>query len=293
MTLFEAIFSGIIQGLTEFLPVSSSGHLSLFQYFTGRSSQEAALFSVVLHMGTLIAVVIAFWDTIWNLICEFFKMIRDIFQRRFNRFNLPFYQKMIVMLVVSLLPLGGTYFVKDILQGVAADNDIVIEGICFLITGILLYLATNGLQGRKKAKEMKVADALAIGAMQAIAPLPGISRSGSTLAVAMMLGFSKSFAVTFSFIMGIPAVCGAILLEGKDILSGSLGIPVPIILAGLLTSAVFGLIAISMVKWLVTSNKLHWFSYYTLLLGLLTIIIGVYEKIEGSPIRTFISALLV
>ena len=292
MTFLQAVISGIIQGLTEFLPVSSSGHLALFQYFTGNSSEEAAIFSVVLHLGTLVAVIIAFWDTIWQLICEFFKMIRDIFQRRFNTMRLPYYQKMIVMLVVSLLPLGLTFIMKDALQSVSADNDIIIEGICFIVTGVLLYLATCSLPGRKRAGEMKTKDALTIGLMQAIAPLPGISRSGSTLSVAMILGFEKKYAVIFSFIMGIPAVFGALLLDAKNVFSESFTIPMPVLIAGLIASLIFGLIAVFMVKWLVASNKLHWFSYYTLLLGLLTVIVGIYERIEGAPIKAFISSLM-
>lgn len=288
MGYFEAVISGIIQGLTEFLPVSSSGHLSLFQYFTGNTGEESAIFSVVLHFGTLIAVIIAFWDVIWDLICEFFKLIGDIFTRRLNRARPTYYQRMIMMLIISLLPLGITFIFKDILKSVASDNDIIIEGLCFVVTGVLLYLATSVMPGRKRAKEMKAKDALAIGLMQAIAPLPGISRSGSTLSAAMLLGFDKKFAVDFSFIMGIPAVMGAIILDAKDVFSEGFSIPVPVLVIGLIVSLVFGILAVFMVRWLVATDKLHWFSYYTLLLGLIVVIVGVYEKIAGCPIQNFL-----
>ena len=290
MGYLEAIISGIIQGLTEFLPVSSSGHLSLFQYFTGNSGEEAAVFSVVLHLGTLIAVIIAFWPVIARLIVEFFKMVGDMCRGRFIYSQKTPYQNMIFMLIISLLPLGITFIFKDWMQGIASDNDIIGEGICFIVTGVLLFLSTSLVQGGRKARHMRPKDALLIGLMQAIAPLPGISRSGSTLSVAMMLGFNKKYALDFSFIMGIPAVMGAILLDVKDIFSESFSIPVPVLLVGLVVSLIFGILAVAMVRWLVATDKLRWFSYYTLVLGIIVTALGIYEHFTGNLIQSFITA---
>jgi len=291
LTLLEAIIQGIIQGLTEFLPVSSSGHLSLYQYFSGQSGESGALFSLVLHLSTLIAVFVAFRTTIWALICEFFRMVGDLFhgKLRFTKVNPQ--RKMIFLLVVSLLPLFITLLLKDILRSVAVDNSIIVEGVCFLVTSVMLLMADN-CAGRTKASGMTYRAAATIGLVQAFAPLPGISRSGSTLSTGLVLGLDRSFAVSFSFIMGIPAVCAALLLDAKDIIGGGLGIPASVIIVGLVFSTVFGLLAIGMVRWLVASQKLRWFGYYTLVLGIVVLGVGLYDTFFNHAIQNAIIAML-
>lgn len=291
LSIWEAIIQGIIQGLTEFLPVSSSGHLSLYQYFTGRGGETGALFSLVLHLGTLIAVFIAFWGTIWPLVCEFFSMLGALFTGKLDLKRPNAKRRMILLLIVSLLPLGITFLIKDPIRAVAADNDIIVEGICFIVTGILLMLADRCVKGRHNAKDMSYRSALVIGTAQAIAPLPGVSRSGSTLSMGLLLGLDQKFAVSFSFIMGIPAVAGAILLDAKEIIGGGLQIPLPVLIAGLVTSAVFGIIAIGMVRWLVMGEKLRYFSYYTLILGSAVTVVGIYELVSDHHLQAVISAL--
>lgn len=290
MTIFEAIIQGIIQGLTEFLPVSSSGHLALYQYFTGQSGESGALFSLVLHLGTLIAVFVAFWDVIWDLILEFFRLVSDLFHRRLTSKRINPKRKMIFLLVVSLLPLFITLLLKDILRGVAQDNSIIVEGVCFLVTSIMLLMA-DGCMGHIKARSMSYRAAAAIGLVQAFAPLPGISRSGSTLSAGLMLGLDRSFAVSFSFIMGIPAVCAALLLDAKDIIGGGLNLPASVIIIGLIFSTIFGLLAIGMVRWLVASQKLRWFGYYTLALGILVLSVGIYDALLDHVIQNAIIAI--
>jgi undecaprenyl-diphosphatase len=290
--MLQAIIQGIIQGLTEFLPVSSSGHLALYQYFTKTSGESAALFSLVLHLGTLIAVFVAFWDSISGLIAECFAFLGDCFRKK-NPFHDPQpRRRMLFLLAVSLLPLFLTLLVKDRMEAVASDNSIVAEGVCFLITGALLFLADSCVGGHVRAGRMSYRGALAIGVMQAIAPLPGISRSGSTLSIGILLGLERSFAMTFSFLMGIPAVLGALLLDAKEIASGGLGVSAGVVLAGLVTSAVFGLLAIRLVRWLVASRHLKWFSYYTLTLGLIVLVIGLIDTFAGYPVQNAVSALL-
>ncbi len=291
MTIIEAIIQGIIQGLTEFLPISSSGHLALYQYFTGQGGETGALFSLVLHLGTLIAVFIAFWGTIRPLIVEFFAMLRDLFTGRIDWKRPNAKRRMIFLLIVSLLPLGVTFLVKDPVRAVAADNDIIVEGICFIVTGVLLMFADRCVKGRHNARDMSYRGALVIGAAQAVAPLPGISRSGSTLSMGLLLGLDQKFAVSFSFIMGIPAVAGAILLDAKELVGGGLQIPLPALIAGLITSAVFGIIAIGMVRWLVMGEKLRYFSYYTLILGSAVTVAGIYEVISNHHLQAVVSAL--
>lgn len=287
MTLIQAIIQGIMQGLTEFLPVSSSGHLSLFQYFTGQNGEAAGFFTIILHLGTLIAVCIAFYRTIIQLIVEAFVMIGDIFRGRFHFKTDDPLRKMIFMLFISLLPLLGFVFLSDFYKGISQDNDIVIEGICFLITAALLYFADKSCRGRKHILKMTAKDALAIGIAQGIAPLPGVSRSGSTIAVGMMCGLERELAVEFSFIMGIPTVLAANLLEFAQGAGQPAAISTMAIIAGVVTATVFGLLAIFMVRWLVKTDKLVYFAYYTFALGIITVGLGIFEHLSGHVLQSF------
>ena len=292
MTIIEAIIQGIIQGLTEFLPVSSSGHLSVFQYLTGRSGEEAAVFSIVLHLGTLIAVVLAFWPTLWGLLLELFSALGELFRGRLDLRPRSPRRKMLYLLLASVLPLFSVVLLKGFFRRVAADNDIVVEGVCFLITALFLFLADHALPGRKKAASMTYKDALIIGCAQAVAPLPGISRSGATLTTGLLLGLDKSYAVSFSFIMGIPAVLGAVLLDVKDVFSQEFSIGWGALAAGLVCAVLFGLLAIGLVRWLVASNRLSLFAAYTFVLGLLVLFVGVYDQFSGHAIQQWVSGAL-
>jgi len=289
MSVWEAIFQGIVQGLTEFLPVSSSGHLSLIQYFTGRNDETGALFTILLHLGTLLAVFLAFYKTILRLIVEVFAMLRDLFAGKFSLKNMPPYRRMVVLLVVSLIPMAFAFLLLDFYEGLSTDNNIIAEGLCFLLTSALLFISLR-CKGRKSAKNMTYHDAALIGTMQAIAPMPGISRSGSTIAVGLLCGLSREFAISFSFIMGVPTVLGANILKISDIANDGLSIPVPALIAGLLASLVFGLLAIRMVKWLAASDKFKYFAWYTLVLGIVVLVIGIIELAAGQPIQNAIMA---
>lgn len=290
MTILEALIQGIVQGLTEFLPVSSSGHLSLIQYFTGQSGETGAFFSILLHLGTLFAVLIAFFGTIRDLVLEFFSMVGDIFRGKMSMKNATPRRRMLVMLIISLLPMVITLFIKDILEGFSTDNSIVAEGVCFLITSVLLWISVKCVKGHRKAGQMNFKDALAIGTTQALAPLPGISRSGSTISVAVMLGLDRELAVSFSFIMGVPAVLGACILEVGDVMKNGIEVSAGAIIVGLISSLLFGLLAIRMVRWLVTSDKFKYFAWYTMILGILVLIIGIYENTAGHPIQQMVMA---
>lgn len=287
MTIFDAIFQGIVQGLTEFLPVSSSGHLSLVQHFTGQSGETGAMFSILLHFGTLVAVFIAFFPTIWELIVEFCRMVGDIFTGRFSLKDPSPQRRMIFMLVLALLPLGAAFFIKDFYASFSEDGDIIVEGVCFLITSGLLFLSDRTRKGEKDAAGMLPADALAVGVAQALAPMPGISRSGSTISTGLLMGLSREYAVAFSFILGIPAVLGANIFEIGDALSEGIAVSPLVLFVGMAVSAVVGFFAIKMVKWLVKENQFKIFAWYTLALGALTVGVGVYELISGQPLTLF------
>lgn len=285
MTIWDALIQGIVQGLTEFLPVSSSGHLSLVQYFTGNSGETGAMFSILLHLGTLIAVFIAFRKTIWELIVEAFAMLGDIFQGKFSFKTMNPQRRMIWMLLLSLVPLLFFVLIKDVYSSVASDNDIVVEGVCFVVTGVLLLLSDKLGSGKTDMATMRPRDALAMGIAQGIAPLPGISRSGSTVATGLLMGLDRSYAVTFSFIMGVPAVLGANVLELGDALGEPFPLSMSVVLVGVLAAVVFGLLAIKMVQWLIHTDKYKYFGYYTLILGAAAIIIGLVEWKSGHWIQ--------
>ena len=291
MTVLEAFLQGLLQGLTEFLPVSSSGHLSLFQYLTGNNSQTGFLFSILLHAGTLIAVCIVFWRTILELIVEALHLIGDLFSRRFCSYDMSPQRRMLLFLLLSLLPLFLMLLIKDWVEGFSTDNDITVEGFCFLLTGILLTAASRHDRGRKSAKNMKWKDALAIGIAQVFATMPGLSRSGSTISIGMLWGLERSFAVTYSFVLGIPAVLGAIVLEVPDAVRKGAGLPFTVILTGLASSVLFGILSIKLVQWVVKGNKLKYFGWYTLVLGSCCILAGFIDRFAGYPIQQFFSGL--
>lgn len=285
MDLFDAIIQGIIQGLTEFLPVSSSGHLSLYQHFTGNSGEAAGVYSILLHLGTLLAVMIAFWQEIFGMVKEFFSMAKDIVTGKFDKDNMTGERKMIFLLIISLIPLGFFYFISDFYNSLAADCDIVVEGLCFLLTAALLIISGKCVKASgTTAENMTWKQALGMGIMQGIAPLPGLSRSGSTISTGLILGVSREQAVAFSFIMGVPAVLAANLLEVPDAIASGMDINWVAAIVGMLVALVVGIAAIKTVKLLVKNDKFTKFAWYLIPLGIIITCIGIFEHITGTAI---------
>ena len=280
MSVISAIFQAIIQGLTEFLPVSSSGHLSLYQHFTGNSGEGALLFSAILHLGTLFAVFIAFWDTIWDLICEFVRMVKDIFKRQFTFKEMNADRRAVLMVILSTAVLIPFYIFKDFFEGFAEDSTIFAEGICFLYTAAILFLADKCSKGNKKLGDITVKDSIFVGFFQSIALLPGVSRSGSTISAGLFSGFARETAVKYSFILGIPAILGGCLVEVKDAVQTDMSFSWTYIL-GFVVAAIVGICAIKMVNWLVKTDKFKIFAYYTGVLGAVVIIVSIFEKIAS------------
>lgn len=278
MSILDAILQGILQGLTEFLPVSSSGHLALYQHFFGDPGESGLFFSAILHLGTLVAVFIAFWDTIWALIKECGSLLKDLFTGKFKWSTMNGERRMIFMLIISLAVLLPLYPLKDVVESVANDHVLVI-GFCFLYTAVILYLSDRCTKGKKEPKDITVKNALTVGIFQGIALFPGISRSGSTICSGLFSGFSRDTAVKYSFILGIPTILAGCLLEVKDAVEEGIDLDLLPLLIGFVVSAVVGIAAIRMVRWLVKSDKFKIFAVYTLLIGLVTIGASVYEMI--------------
>lgn len=284
MTTLNAIMQAIIQGLTEFLPVSSSGHLSLYQHFTGNSGEGALFFSAVLHLGTLVAVFIAFRKRIGALISEFFRLCKDIFTGKFSYKSMNAERRMIVMIFFSCLCLLPFAPFLDWFEKFAEDGSILAEGICFLYTAAILFMSDRCIKGSKTPGDIKAGDSVTVGFMQGVAMLPGVSRSGSTISAGLFCGFTRETAVEYSFILGIPVILAGCLTEVKGALEekaaidwGSCGI-------GFLVAALVGICAIKMVSWLVKSDKFKFFAYYTFILGCVVIVAAVIEKLTGHTI---------
>lgn len=284
MGIFNAIFQGIIQGLTEFLPVSSSGHLSLYQHFTGKNGEGALFFTAVLHLGTLVAVFVAFWDTILPLIKEFGSLCKDIVTRKFSYKNMNPERRMIVMIFFSCLCLFPFAVFKNWFESIAEDAYIFEEGLCFLYTAAILFMSDRCKKGSKTAGDIKAKDAVTVGLFQGVAMLPGVSRSGSTICSGLFSGFSRDTAVKYSFILGIPVILVSCLSEVKDAVAAGSSVDLASCAVGFVVSAVVGLGAIKLVNWLVRSDRFRIFGYYTLCLGVVVLIASFIEFCMGHPI---------
>ncbi len=274
------IIQGIIQGLTEFLPVSSSGHLSVAQHFMN-IGDESLIISIVLHLGTLAAVFAAFWGTIWGMIKEFFLTIRDIFTGKFSWRNMNDNRRMMFMVIIATLVLVPVYFFKDFFTSVEGDGDIIFEGCAFVFTAILLFLSDACVKGYKTGKDMTVKDAITVGLFQCVALFPGVSRSGSTVTAGLFCGLTRETAVTYSFILGIPAILGGSILEIKNAVSSGVQLDIVPLLIGFLTAAIVGFLSIKLVKLIIKHDKFKIFGIYTLILGLLCVGYGIFEAATG------------
>lgn len=285
MSILSAILQAIIQGLTEFLPVSSSGHLSIYQHFTGNSGEGALMFSAILHLGTLVAVFACFWNQIFALIVEFFAMIKDIFTGKFSFKNMEPARRVIFMFIISTAVLIPFYLCKGFFESFSEDASIFAEGLCFLYTAAILFLADRSVRGTKEITDVTARDAVTIGFFQAVALLPGVSRSGSTISAGIFSGLKRDEAISYSFILGIPAILGGCLVEVKDGLASSeVGVSFINCLVGFVVAAVVGLLAIKLVQWLMKSDKFKVFYIYTAILGVVVIGFAIAEMIIGHPI---------
>lgn len=284
MSILSAILQAIIQGITEFLPVSSSGHLSLYQHFTGNSGEGALMFSALLHLGTLVAVCTVFYKQIWELIKEFCLMIKDIFTGNFSVRDASPKRRVVFMYIISTAILIPFVIFKGVFEDFAEDGSILMEGICFLYTAAILFMADRTSKGSKRAVDMKYRDGVTIGFFQGVALLPGVSRSGSTISAGLFCGLTREAAVSYSFILGIPAILGGCLIEVKDGIAQKADIGVLPCIIGFVVAAIVGFLAIKLVQMLIKSDKFKVFWIYTGILGAVVIIIAIIEAILGHAL---------
>lgn len=294
MSYLSAVLQGLIQGLTEFLPISSSGHLSLFQYLTGINGEASVTFSILLHLGTLVAVAVAFWHTIWELLAAAGLFLRDLFTGQLGKHKASPQRRMLYLLVLSCVPLLVVPFFSDAISDISSDNSILAEGVFFLCTAVILMLGDRCAKGKKNAATMGWRDAAFVGVGQLFAVLPGVSRSGTTISAGLMTGLERSYAVGYSFILGMPTILAAALLDLKDVVGSGQGLglePGPA-LVGVLVSAVSGFFAIKLVHYIVKTDKFKVFALYTLVLGLVVIGVAISETFTGHAVQGFFTALL-
>lgn len=277
MNLFQAIFLGLIQGVAEFLPISSSGHLALFQNILGLADVEHdhMFFDVLLHLGTLAAVFVAYWGEIKALILEFFTMVH---LRRLPDGEKPDHlsRRMIAFIVVATLPLLVVLPVKDHVESLFSNLTFI--GFALLLTGVLLFFSDRINRGKKTLKNASLLDALLVGCGQAIAVVPGLSRSGTTIAAGMARGFEREFAVKFSFLMSIPAVLGANILSLVDAIQTDIDWSLlPMYLAGVAVAAVSGYLSIRLLKYISRKGSFGGFSYYCWGAGLVALVLSLIK----------------
>ena len=271
MGYLEAVILGLVQGLAEFLPISSSGHLALLQNIFGVKGDQVLFFTVLLHVGTLVSVFIIYWRDICELIAELVLTIKDLCTGKGLRLDERPVRKLGVMIIVATIPtaLIGLLF-NDIFNGLYLS--LLAIGIGFLITGVLMFLAERIGSAHKGIEKMNFRNAVFIGVLQGIAIYPGISRSGSTLVGGLTTGLERTFAVKFAFLISIPSILGSVVLELPDAIKEGID-PQLIgpILAGMAVAAVSGFIAIKTMIQIVSKKKLSYFSYYVWALGIFTI----------------------
>ena len=262
MSYLESFILGLAQGLTEFLPVSSSGHLALMQYYFGIRGDQVLLFTVLLHLGTLISVFIAYRKDIWELIVELGLTFKDIFTGKGLRLGARPVRKLGVMIIVATIPTGiiGLVF-NDFFEGLYHNVAAIALGLIF--TGVIMFIAERMGAADKSIREMKFRDALVVGVMQGVAICPGISRSGSTLVGGLGSGLNRAFAVKFAFLISIPSILGSLVLELPEAVAAGIDTALigPVVL-GMVVAAVSGLFAIKAMIKLVSNKKLSYFSYY-------------------------------
>ena len=278
MSLLNALLLGIIQGVTEFLPISSSGHLSIAQNLLGLGVEGAddVFFDILLHLGTLLAVFIAYWADIKEMVLEFVRMIGDAAGGRAEA-RIPPARRMILLIVVGTLPLFLVLPIQGVVEGLYGNTFFV--GGALLVTGLLLYLCDRVQKGKKTERNATMADVLIVGVGQAIATCPGISRSGMTICAGCFRGFERKFAVRFAFLLSIPAVLGANILKIKDVVAAG-GIDtklLPVYLVGVLVAGVSGYFSIRLVRLVADKGKFGAFAYYCCAAGSVTVILSLLK----------------
>ncbi|MDO4568312.1 MAG: undecaprenyl-diphosphate phosphatase [Clostridia bacterium] len=273
MNILIAIILGLVQGLCEFLPVSSSGHLVLLQNVFG-VEENSLFFTIMLHAGTLVAVVVAYRAQLWGMIKAFFASFGLLFKGEWQRLRAHVrtdeMKKIWLLILATLVTVAMALVFRDVIDDSYEGKYL---GFGFIVTAALLFLLNFTGKGSCDLRGMKWYKALGVGAIQGIAILPGISRSGATIAGASYMGLKREAAAEFSFLLSVPAILGSLVLELPDaVRAGAGSIDWLSVAVGTLVAAVSGYFAVRLMIKLIVNRKLNVFAFYTLILGLLVLL---------------------
>ena len=266
MTILEAIVLGVLQGITEFLPVSSSGHLVLMQHFLGIEESQI-FFDVMVHFGTLGAVIIVYYQLIGSLVQTGFSTLFQADFYRHPRLTISDTPdlRLIWFLLLGSIPTGLIALLfKESLESIFG-KPMVVAGM-LIITGLILQLSRFGQRRRQTETPLRAWHTPLVGIVQGLAIIPGISRSGSTISISLLLGLSPQVAAQYSFLLSIPAILGAVILKFKEV--GEITIAPAVIVAGTLTSFIVGYIALRSLLAILNRGRFSIFSYYCFALGI-------------------------
>ncbi len=277
MNFLQSIIMGLIQGLTEFLPVSSSGHLVIGRFILGIDTSVSALFEALLHVGTLAAVFIVFWSDVRVLIVESILLIRDIIRHFSKKKPIEMYPErhFVLLVIVASVP---TAIIGLLIETLLEDfflSSLAAVGIALIITGLFLLLIPKIPRGKKKIPQMELRDALFVGIIQGIAVIPGISRSGSTVTAGLSCGVTRDQAFRFSFLCSIPAILGGALLKLFKITAMDADNAVNY-LFGMIVAAIVGYFALRLLRNMLKRGRFHVFGYYDILVGAIALIVGMF-----------------
>jgi len=275
--IINAIILGLVQGLTEFLPISSSGHLAILHKLLNFETESNLFFDIILHLATLLAVIIFYRNEIVSIIIAGKNSFADMIFRKQN-FKQAFWKekndsRLFVLIIIGSIPTGviGIVF-KDQVEKLA--ENLLFVGYGLLFTAFMLLLFELKRRAFKKIPKMGIIDSIVIGTMQGIAIIPGISRSGSTIAIAKLLGIDKESAAKYSFLLSIPAITGAFLLKVKDIFSESIELDYTLLAVGFLASFLSGYYSLKLLIWLIKKANLRLFIAYCAIVGSTVIYYG-------------------
>lgn len=282
MAVWQAIILGFVQGIAEFLPISSSGHLVLLSQVMGLKSGDGMLLEALLHVGTLFSIFLVFRSDIKRMFWELIHIIGDLFEnlkiyfinkklqepQRYRKLLGTNYRKFTVLVLVSTIP---TAVIGYLIQGMvdAAAENLLAPAIGFFITAVLLLVTEHAPEDREKTpKDTKWAEAAVLGIFQGLAVFPGISRAGATLSAGFLCGFSRKYAIKYSYLMAIPAIIGAVILELQGVQSEVSAGEIGVCILAMMIAAVVGVFGIKITLAVIRKNRLRLFSLYCMLIGI-------------------------
>lgn len=291
MSILKAIFLGLIHGITEIVPVGSSGHIVLFNEIFKNSEMEL-YYDIMLHLATLIAVMVAFREDLINMIFEFGDMFKRIFanflvflakkkgdtRHTYVKVIDTSYKKLLIMVLISLVP---TAILGILGQGIASlcASTLWAVGICFVINGVMLFLVDRHKESLDRVKDVPYSSGILVGMAQGVSVVPGISRTASTISMGIFLGFNKKLAVKYSFIMSIPAIVGQIVYKLINVDSKGITMSLlPGYIIGMIISGVVGFFAIRVMLKIVMRRKYFGFAIYCAVIGVVAILISLITK---------------